>query len=58
MSYCPCQAHLLLSSAMHLQGAFQVTTQQPINYKIEEVDGLLDPANKVSQELYMNAPPC
>ena len=23
-------------------------TQQPINYTIEEVDGLLDPANKVS----------
>ncbi|CAL5223885.1 g6478 [Coccomyxa viridis] len=27
-------------------GAFQVMTQQPINYTIEEVDGLLDPANK------------
>lgn len=31
-----------------LQGAFQVMTQQPINYTIEEVEGLLDPANKVS----------
>ena len=30
-----------------MQGAFQVTTQQPINYTIEEVEGLLDPANKV-----------
>ena len=27
-----------------------MTTQQPINYTIEEVDGLLDPANKVIRD--------
>ena len=31
-----------------MQGSFQVSTQQPINYTIEEVEGLLDPANKAS----------
>ena len=41
-----CQVWLLVSSHW-VQGAFQVTTQQPINYTIEEVEGLLDPANKV-----------
>lgn len=29
-----------------------MTTQQPINYTIEEVEGLLDPANKVSMGVF------
>lgn len=41
--------HLTPSNAgAGVQGSFQVSTQQPINYTIEEVEGLLDPANKVS----------
>ena len=30
-----------------VQGTFHVSAVQPISYVIEEVDGLLDPANKV-----------
>ena len=38
---------LFQSVCAHVQGSFQVMAQQPINYSIEEVEGLLDPANKV-----------
>lgn len=31
-----------------LQGTFEVRALQPVNYVIEEMDGLLNPANKVS----------
>ena len=40
----------MMTITWRVQGAFQVTTQQPINYTIEEVDGLLDPANKVIRD--------
>ena len=30
-----------------LQGTFEVRALQPVNYVIEEMDGLLNPANKV-----------
>ena len=30
-----------------VQGTFEVRALQPVNYVIEEMDGLLNPANKV-----------
>ena len=33
---------------LRIQGAFEVMAAQPVNYIIEEMEGLLNPSNKAS----------